>query len=435
MSRKAAFYTLGCKLNFAETSTYARQLQQAGYAKAEFTDRPDLFLINTCSVTEEADKKCRKVVRQAQKINPEALIVVVGCYAQLKPDEISSIPGVDLVLGAAEKFSLIELLPDKKLSQAIAHTAPVQLASSFHGAYSIADRTRAYLKIQDGCDYKCAFCTIPQARGLSRSDSPEQIIRNAREIAATGTREITIAGVNIGDYRFDKFSFFDILRMLDEVEGIDRIRISSIEPNLLTDEIILYVAKSRAVMPHFHIPLQSGSNEILSRMRRRYKRELYADRVQVIHSHLPHAAIGVDVISGFPGETDAHADETYTFLESLPVTYLHAFTYSERDNTPAAGFSGKVPEHIRTARTNRLRSLSDLHKGRFYTRHLNSVRPVLWEEERNGELMVGFTDNYIKVTAPFDPMMPGDILPFRLQSLTNDLLVSGQIVHTLPAAL
>lgn len=434
MPKKAAYYTLGCKLNFAETSTYARQLRDAGYAKAEFTDRPDIFLINTCSVTEEADRKCRKVVRQALRINPEAIIVVVGCYAQLKPVEISSIPGVDLVLGAEEKFNLIQHLPQQKGLQGVPHSAPLSQAIAFHGAYSIADRTRAYLKIQDGCDYKCSFCTIPQARGLSRSDAPENILQNAKAIAATGTKEITLAGVNIGDYHFDTYNFYDLLRMLDNVEGIDRIRISSIEPNLLTDDIIRYVAQSRTIMPHFHIPLQSGNNEMLSLMRRRYRRELYADRVQMVKSILPHAAIGVDVISGFPGETDQYADDTYHFLEQLPVTYLHAFTYSERDNTPAAGFAGKVPESIRTERTNRLRLLSEAHKRRFYQEHLNTIRPVLWEEERESEMMVGFTDNYIKVSAPFDPVLPGEIQAFRLQMISGNNNVTGYPVVTLPAA-
>lgn len=408
--RKVAFYTLGCKLNFSETSTISRMFEDKGYAKVDFTDSPDIFIINTCSVTENADKKCRKIVREARKISPNAYITIIGCYAQLKPKEISEIPGVDAVLGAAEKFRLIELL------DGFVHTeTPTVLASeieeaqTFNNAFSINDRTRTFLKVQDGCDYSCTFCTIPLARGKSRSDTISNIVQSAHEIGASGVKEIVLTGVNTGDFgirngkREDRF--IDLVKALDEVDSIERIRISSIEPNLLSDEIIEFVAQSKRFVPHFHIPLQSGSDNILKKMKRRYLSDLYVSRVEKIKSIMPHCCIGVDVIVGFPGETEEEFLKTYQFLNELDISYLHVFTYSERANTPAAEMDEIVPMKVRNRRSKMLRTLSEKKKRKFYEESLGQQAEVLFEEDIENGNMHGFTENYVRVEAKYDPVL------------------------------
>ncbi|MBK9450154.1 MAG: tRNA (N(6)-L-threonylcarbamoyladenosine(37)-C(2))-methylthiotransferase MtaB [Bacteroidetes bacterium] len=417
--KKVGLYTLGCKLNFSETSAIGRQFDDHGYARVPFHDPADVYVINTCSVTDNADKKCRKVVRQALKSNPDAYIVIVGCYAQLKPQEIASIPGVDLVLGAAEKFRLFEVVDDfVKSACGKAIASEIKEATSFVSAYSQGERTRSFLKIQDGCDYKCSFCTIPLARGKSRSDELRNIIANAEALAREGVREVVLTGVNIGDYGTDQpEKFIDVVRALDEVDGIDRFRISSIEPNLLTNEIIEFVAKSKRFMPHFHVPLQSGNDEMLKNMRRRYKREVYSDRVALIKQLMPHACIGVDVITGHPGESDAHFLDTYNFLNALDVSYLHVFTYSERPNTHALTLPDPVQQHIRNERTTQLRSLSEKKRRHFYSQFEGQNRPILFEEEVSEGHLHGFTDNYIKVITPYDPLLVNEIRTFRLAEL------------------
>lgn len=402
--KTVAFHTLGCKLNFSETSAIGRQFLEAGFSKTEFSEPADVYVVNTCSVTENANKKCRRVIRQALKQNPDGYVIVVGCYAQLKPTEIAEIPGVDMVLGAGDKFRIMELVREfTKEKNPCVHNSEIATVSDFVDAYSLGDRTRTFLKIQDGCDYTCSFCTIPLARGKSRSDTLENILQNARAIAANGVREIVLTGVNTGDYGkglSEKRTFFDVVKAIDEVEGIDRIRISSIEPNLLTNEIIEFVAQSRRFMPHFHIPLQSGNNELLGKMRRRYKRELYQDRVRHIRTHLPHAGIGVDVIVGFPGESEQHFEDTYLFLNELDVAYLHVFTYSERENTHAITLPDPVPMKVRHQRSKRLRMLSEKKRRYFYEQFIGQNRKVLFEgREENGQ-MYGFTDNYIKIVSP-----------------------------------
>jgi threonylcarbamoyladenosine tRNA methylthiotransferase MtaB len=417
--KKVGLYTLGCKLNFSETSAIGRQFDAHGYERVPFHETADVYVINTCSVTDNADKKCRKVVRQALKANPEAYIVVVGCYAQLKPQEIAGIPGVDLVLGAAEKFRLFEVVDDfVKSACGKAIASEIKEANTFVAAYSQGERTRSFLKVQDGCDYKCSFCTIPLARGKSRSDTLDNIVRNAQTLAAEGVREIVLTGVNIGDYGTDQpGKFIDVVRALDAVEGIDRIRISSIEPNLLTDEIIAFVAQSKRFMPHFHVPLQSGNDEMLKAMRRRYKRDLYADRVATINRLMPHACIGVDVITGHPGESDAHFLDTYNFLNALDVSYLHVFTYSERANTHALTLPDPVPQNIRNDRTTQLRSLSEKKRRHFYSQFQGQRRSILFEEEVTEGHLHGFTDNYIKVTTPYDPLLVNEIRTFQLAEI------------------
>jgi threonylcarbamoyladenosine tRNA methylthiotransferase MtaB len=417
--KKVGLYTLGCKLNFSETSAIGRQFDDHGYARVPFHDPADVYVINTCSVTDNADKKCRKVVRQALKSNPDAYIVIVGCYAQLKPQEIASIPGVDLVLGAAEKFRLFEVVDDfVKSACGKAIASEIKEATSFVSAYSQGERTRSFLKIQDGCDYKCSFCTIPLARGKSRSDELQNIVANAEALAREGVREVVLTGVNIGDYGTDQpEKFIDVVRALDEVDGIDRFRISSIEPNLLTNEIIEFVAKSKRFMPHFHVPLQSGNDEMLKIMRRRYKREVYSDRVALIKTLMPHACIGVDVITGHPGESDAHFLDTYNFLNALDVSYLHVFTYSERPNTHALTLPDPVPQHIRNDRTTQLRSLSEKKRRHFYSQFEGQNRSILFEEEVSEGHLHGFTDNYIKVITPYDPLLVNEIRTFRLAEL------------------
>jgi len=425
MNKKVAFYTLGCKLNYSETSTIGRLFNQAGYDTVDFTDTPDVFVINTCSVTENADKKCKKIVKEALKISPNAYVTIVGCYAQLKPKEISEIPGVDMVLGAAEKFQIIDHITDlTKQPKALIYNQPVSEANQFVSSYSFGDRTRTFLKVQDGCDYSCSFCTIPLARGASRSDTIEHVLEQARQIAASGVKEIVLTGVNLGDFgirdgkREDKF--FDLVKSLDEVEGIERIRISSIEPNLLTDEIIEFVAKSKRFMPHFHIPLQSGNNKILGLMRRRYKRELYADRVAKIKELMPDCCIGVDVIVGFPDETREDFIDTYNFLNGLDVSYLHVFTYSERENTLAAEMSNPVPGSTRTERSKMLHILSDKKRRAFYETQLNKTEKVLFEGDIKDGYMHGFTRNYVKVKAKYDPVLVNESKLVYLTNISSD---------------
>lgn len=431
MGRQVAYYTLGCKLNFSETSTIARDLQQEGFEKVDFDQRADLYVINTCSVTDNADKKCRQVVRQALRSNPEAFIAVVGCYAQLQPEEIAAIPGVDLVLGASEKFKISNYLTDlNKNDVGAIHSCDIDQADFYVGSYAIGDRTRAFLKVQDGCDYKCTYCTIPLARGISRSDTLENVLANAQEIAAQGIREIVLTGVNIGDYGKGEFgnkkhehTFLELVQALDEVPGIARYRISSIEPNLLQNETIDFVAGSKRFVPHFHIPLQSGSNAILGLMRRRYRRELYAERVSRIREKMPQACIGVDVIVGFPGETEAHFMDTYNFLHGLDISYLHVFTYSERPNTPAAAMEGSVPAAERARRSKMLRSLSEKKRRAFYQQHLSAEFEVLFEGENKKGYIHGFTENYIKVKSPWNPDLIGTTQRVVLTEMDSDGLV------------
>jgi threonylcarbamoyladenosine tRNA methylthiotransferase MtaB len=404
-----AFYTQGCKLNFSETSSISRQLVNEGYQKVDFKDKADIYVINTCSVTENADKECKRIVRTALKTSPKAFVVIVGCYAQLKPEQISEIDGVDLVLGATEKFKLNHYLNDlsKKETTEI-HSCEIDDANFFVDAYSIGDRTRAFLKVQDGCDYKCTYCTIPLARGISRSDKLENVINNAKSISDKGIQEIVLTGVNIGDYGKGEFgnkkhehTFLDLVKELDEVNGINRLRISSIEPNLLKNETINFVANSKAFVPHFHIPLQSGSDEILKKMKRRYLTDLYTDRVSYIKSLMPHCCIGVDVIVGFPGETEEHFLETYNFLNELDISYLHVFSYSERANTEAAEMDNPIDKGIRHKRSKMLRVLSAKKKRHFYEQQIGSTRDVIFEGENKDGFMYGFTENYVRVKTPF----------------------------------
>jgi threonylcarbamoyladenosine tRNA methylthiotransferase MtaB len=431
--RTAAFHTLGCKLNFAETSTIARQLTDAGYEKVGFDEKATVYVINTCSVTENADRECKLHVKRAMKANPEGLVVIVGCYAQLKPEEISQIEGVDLVLGAKEKFNILSYLDDleKSGSEGIVHSCEIKETDFFIGSYSIGDRTRAFLKVQDGCDYKCTYCTIPLARGISRSDTIGNVLKNAAEIAARDIKEIVLTGVNIGDYGKGEFgnkrhehTFLDLISELDQVEGIERIRISSIEPNLLKDESIDLVSRSKSFVPHFHIPLQSGSDDLLKKMKRRYLTKLYNDRVHKIREVMPHAAIGVDVIVGFPGETEEKFMETYNFLNGLPITYLHVFTYSERENTEAADMDGVVPVPERKRRNKMLRILSEKKKMAFYQTQLGKTLPVLWEHENKGGKMFGFTENYVRVQKDFDPSSVNQIEWLKLEKIEADGSVS-----------
>jgi threonylcarbamoyladenosine tRNA methylthiotransferase MtaB len=427
--RSVAFHTLGCKLNFSETSTLSRQLEAEGFLKKEFDDRADVYVINTCSVTENADKECRQLVRRIQRKAPESLVVITGCYAQLKPKEIAAIPGVDLVLGAAEKFNIASHLRElAKGDSAKISSCDIEDVRGFHASYSINDRTRTFLKVQDGCDYTCSFCTIPMARGKSRSDTIENVVRNAKTLAEKGVKEIVLTGVNLGDFgnltpfgrrrlaegdadpssgergeksRSGKMeSFYQLIQQLDNIDGIERYRISSIEPNLLSKDIIEFVAQSKKFMPHFHIPLQSGSNEILGLMRRRYKRELYAERVETIKFLMPHCAIGVDVIVGFPSESEEHFKETFDFLHSLDISYLHVFTYSERDHTKALEIKPVVPVHVRHERNKILRNLSYKKMQYFSEQHKGQTRKVLFEDHAKNSMMEGYTDNYIRITTP-----------------------------------
>ena len=416
--RTVAFYTLGCKLNFSETSTLSRMLENEGFEKKEFDDQADIYVINTCSVTDNADKDCRQLVRRIQRRAPEGLVVITGCYAQLKSDEIAKIPGVDLVLGAAEKFNLAQHLSElvKGDSTKIC-SCDIEEVSGFIASFSMNDRTRTFLKVQDGCDFNCSFCTIPRARGKSRSDTIQNVLAHAATSASNGVKEIVLTGINLGDFgrgvegnKIHEETFFDLVKELDKVEGIDRYRISSIEPNLLTDEIIEFVAKSNKFMPHFHIPLQSGSNRILGLMRRRYKRELYAERVQHIKTLMPHCAIGVDVIVGFPGETEEDFKETVDFLQSIDISYLHVFTYSERDNTLAIEMKPVVPIHIRNERNKILRNLSYKKMLNFTSQHTGESRKVLFERFEKNNMMEGYTDNYIRIAIPYKKEWANEIV-------------------------
>ncbi len=431
--KTVALHTLGCKLNFSETSTLGRQLRDEGFETVAYQEVADIYVLNTCSVTDNADKKCRHFIRRALKRNPDAFIVIVGCYAQLKPQEISDIEGVDLVLGAAEKFNLIEHLQSlEKKPKGEYISSDVCNADFFVNAYSVGERTRSFLKVQDGCDYTCAFCTIPLARGNSRSDTIENVVKSAKEIVDLGIKEIVLTGVNIGDFgkgqhggRKAAENFLDLIKALDEVEGIERYRISSIEPNLLHDEIIEFVAQSKRFMPHFHIPLQSGNDRLLGLMRRRYKRELYENRVHKIKELMPHACIGVDVIVGFPSESEEDFMDTYQFLNELPISYLHVFTYSERANTKALEIEPVVPMAERKKRSKMLRILSDKKRRFFYEEHLNEKRMTLFEAERNGDFMFGFTDNYVKVKVPYDEGWVNVLKEVALDRVEADLVVLG----------
>lgn len=429
--KRVGFYTLGCKLNFSETSTIARSFKNEGFDRVDFNEEADIYVINTCSVTENADKRFKQIVKQARKGNPDAFIAAVGCYAQLKPEELAAVDGVDLVLGATEKFNITDYLNDlSKNDFGEVHSCEIEEADFYVGSYSIGDRTRAFLKVQDGCDYKCTYCTIPLARGISRSDTLENVLKNAAEIAARDIREIVLTGVNIGDYGKGEFgnkkhehTFFELVTALDEVDGIDRLRISSIEPNLLRNETIDFIAESRTFVPHFHIPLQSGSNEILGLMRRRYRKELYEERVARIRKVMPHACIGVDVIVGFPGETDELFLETYNFLAALDISYLHVFTYSERDNTIAASMEEVVPARVRAKRSKMLRGLSVKKRRAFYESQLGSRRTVLFEGENKQGYIHGFTENYVKVKAPWDPALVNTLHEVDLKNIDEDGLV------------
>ena len=429
--KKVAFYTLGCKLNFSETSTIARNFQQEGFKRVEFEKKADIYVINTCSVTENADKRFKSIVKNALKQNNNAFLIAVGCYAQLKPQELADVEGVDLVLGATEKFKVTQYLNDlAKNDLGEIHSCEIQDADFYVGSYSVGDRTRAFLKVQDGCDYKCTYCTIPLARGISRSDTLPNVLKNAQEIAAKDIKEIVLTGVNIGDYGKGEFgnkkhehTFFELVQALDKVKGIHRLRISSIEPNLLKNETIAFVSSSNSFVPHFHIPLQSGSDEILKKMKRRYLSNLYVDRVAHIKKTMPHACIGVDVIVGFPGETDELFLETYHFLNELDISYLHVFTYSERDNTEATQMTGVVSKKVRAKRSKMLRGLSVKKRRAFYENQLGSQRTVLFESENKEGYIHGFTENYVKVKTHWNPSLVNQLHPVRLTKIDEDGLV------------
>ena len=426
--KKVAFYTLGCKLNFSETSTIARSFKDEGFDRVDFEEVADIYVINTCSVTDNADKQFKHVVRKALKLNEKAFVAAVGCYAQLKPEELAAVDGVDLVLGATEKFNITQYLNDlSKNDFGEVHSCEISEADFYVGSYSIGDRTRAFLKVQDGCDYKCTYCTIPLARGISRSDTIENVLQNAKEISQRNIKEIVLTGVNIGDYGKGEFgnkkhehTFLELVQALDEVEGIERLRISSIEPNLLKNETIEFVSKSRTFVPHFHIPLQSGSNDILKAMKRRYMRELYTERVAKIREVMPHACIGVDVIVGFPGETDEHFLETYNFLNEMDISYLHVFTYSERDNTEAADMLNPVAKNVRSKRSKMLRGLSVKKRRAFYESQLGSTRTVLFESENKEGYIHGFTENYVKVKTPWNPELVNTLHEIELTTIDED---------------
>ena len=432
--KKVAFYTLGCKLNFSETSTISRLFENAGFAKVDFEETPDILVINTCSVTENADKKCRQLVRRATKINPEVYVAVIGCYAQLKPEEIAEIPGVSLVLGANEKFNIVEHLEER---DALASTATVKYdhikqTNSFIPSHSMGDRTRSFLKVQDGCDYFCTFCTIPLARGKSRNASVAETLLEAEKIAQTAVKEVVLTGVNIGDFgQGGDENFFQLVKGLDAVKGIDRFRISSIEPNLLTDEIISFtLSEAERFVPHFHIPLQSGSNRLLKAMRRKYLRELYAERVAAIKTLRPDCCIGVDVIVGFPGETDEEFLETMNFLKDIEISYLHVFTYSERANTTAIKLGDPVPQSVRKQRSQQLHILSEKKKRAFYEQNIGTQRTVLFEAEEENGMMLGFTENYIKVKVPFDASLVNTLQPITLTEIDRDGVMKCELLVT-----
>ena len=427
-TKKVAFHTLGCKLNFSETSTIARDFVSNGFKKVDFSESADIYVINTCSVTENADNRFKSIVKQALSVNSNAFIIAIGCYAQLKPQELADLNGVDLVLGAKEKFNIMDYINDlSKQDICKIHSCEIDEADFYVGSYSYGDRTRAFLKVQDGCDYKCTYCTIPLARGISRSDKLENILSNAKNISQKGIKEIVLTGVNIGDYGKGEFgnkkhnhTFLEMIKALDGVEGINRLRISSIEPNLLKNESIEFVSKSNSFVPHFHIPLQSGSNFILQKMKRRYLREVYEDRVNQINSIMPHACIGVDVIVGFPGETEELFLETYNFLNKLDVSYLHVFTYSERQNTEASTMKGSVPMKVRKKRSKLLRGLSVKKRRSFYEKSIGSNRTVLFEGENKSGYIHGFTENYIRVRHPWDPGLVNTLKKVKLDLIDQD---------------
>ena len=435
--KKVAFYTLGCKLNFSETSTIARDFQNEGFKRVEFDELADIYVINTCSVTDNADKRFKTIVKSALKQNEKAFLIAIGCYAQLKPEELANIDGVDLVLGATEKFKVLDYIEDlSKNDFGEIHSCEIDEADFYVGSYSIGDRTRAFLKVQDGCDYKCTYCTIPLARGISRSDTLENVLSNAREISGKGIKEIVLTGVNIGDYGKGEFgnkkhehTFLDLVKALDQVDGIHRIRISSIEPNLLKNDTIDFVSQSNSFVPHFHIPLQTGNDELLKSMKRRYKTSLYIDRVKQIKSLMPHACIGVDVIVGYPGETDELFLETYQLLSDLDISYLHVFTYSERPNTEAVQMSGVVPLNVRNKRSKMLRGLSVKKRRAFYESQLGATLNVLFEGENKKGYIHGFTENYVKVKAPWNPALINTLHTVKLSSIDEDGLVRFEWVE------
>ena len=434
--KKVAFYTLGCKLNFSETSTIARDFEKENFERVDFSQSADIYVINTCSVTENADKRFKTIVKQAQKSNPEAFLIAIGCYAQLQPKQLAEVEGVDLVLGATEKFKITDYLNDLTKNEVGAiHSCEIEDADFYVGSYSFGDRTRAFLKVQDGCDYKCTYCTIPLARGTSRSDKLQNVLNNAREITQKGIKEIVLTGVNIGDYGKGEFgnkkhehTFFELVQALDSVEGLERVRISSIEPNLLKNETIDFVAQSKNFVPHFHVPLQSGSNHLLKLMRRRYMKELYMDRVAHIKAKMPNACIGVDVIVGFPGETDDLFLETYEFLNALDISYLHVFSYSERPNTVAATMEGKVPKSVRSKRSKMLRGLSAKKRRVFYESQLGTIQSVLFEGENKEGYIHGFTRNYVKVKSPWNPALVNTTREVNLKEIDQDGLVRFEFI-------
>jgi threonylcarbamoyladenosine tRNA methylthiotransferase MtaB len=432
MQKTVAFYTLGCKLNFSETSSIGRQLTEAGMKKVPFEAGADVYVVNTCSVTDNADKKCKKIVKEALRHNPNAFVAIVGCYAQLKPNEIAKIPGVDMVLGAAEKFNIENYLDDiSKREVAVVKEGKIKEVLDYHASYSSGDRTRSFLKVQDGCDYFCSFCTIPLARGKSRSDTIENVVKQATEIVSQGIKEIVLTGVNTGDFGVDTDeNFYQLLQALEKVEGLERIRISSIEPNLLTNEIIELVAQSKNIVPHFHIPLQSGSDKILQSMRRRYLTELYTSRAEKIKELMPHCCIGVDVIVGYPGEEHTDFVDTYNYLNDLNISYLHVFTYSERVNTTAYKLPGKVNLSERADRSKMLHILSDKKRLAFYNEHIGNTYPVLWEAENDQDVMYGFTNNYIKVKTKYDPMLVNEIIDVEITAIdTNDMVAKCKLLQ------
>jgi threonylcarbamoyladenosine tRNA methylthiotransferase MtaB len=435
--KNVAFYTLGCKLNFSETSTIARDFIYEGFSRVDFSEKADIYVINTCSVTENADKRFHSIVKQALKNNPEAFIIAIGCYAQLKPQELADVNGVDLVLGATEKFKITDYLNDlSKNDFGEIHSCEIEEADFYVGSYSIGDRTRAFLKVQDGCDYKCTFCTIPLARGISRSDALNNVLNNAKEISQQGIKEIVLTGVNIGDYGKGEFgnkkhehTFFELVKELDRIEGINRLRISSIEPNLLKNKTIEFVAQSKSFVPHFHIPLQSGSDALLKKMKRRYNKALYKDCVSKIKEVLPHACIGVDVIVGFPGETEELFLETYNFINELDISYLHVFTYSEREHTLAIDMQDVVPKNVRTKRSKMLRGLSVKKRRVFYESQIGTTRTVLFEGENKEGYIHGFTENYVKVKTPWNPELVNTLHQIELAKIDEDGLVRVEFVE------
>jgi threonylcarbamoyladenosine tRNA methylthiotransferase MtaB len=437
--KKVAFYTLGCKLNFSETSTIARNFNDEGFDRVDFEEVADIYVINTCSVTENADKQFKQVVKKAMKLNDKAFVAAVGCYAQLKPEELAAVDGVDLVLGATEKFKITDYINDfSKNDMGEVHSCEIEEADFYVGSYSLGDRTRAFLKVQDGCDYKCTYCTIPLARGISRSDALENVLKNAYDISKQGIKEIVLTGVNIGDYGKGEFgnkkhehTFFDLVQALDKIEGIERLRISSIEPNLLKNETIEFVSQSRTFVPHFHIPLQSGSNEILKKMKRRYLKEIYTERVNKIREVMPDACIGVDVIVGFPGETDENFIETYNFLNEMDISYLHVFTYSERDNTEAAEMIDVVPMNVRNKRSKMLRGLSVKKRRAFYESQIGTNRTVLFESENKEGYIHGFTENYVKVKTPWNPELANTLHQINLTKIDEDGSVRMEFVNVM----